>query len=124
MNDEAYEDGEVDGEALRWLSQPSHYLTSEREATRRRKLAEMYRRRYLRNLKLAGLELELVRFLVFIFEWISLLKVSCGKKDVVKSDKKYVKFVKVHIPWELLMTYAEELNFQVPINVIPIPSSL
>ena len=39
-------------------------------------------------------------------------------KDIDKSGKKIVKFVKLHIPWDLLMTYAEELNFQVPISVI------
>ena len=33
------------------------------------------------------------------------------------TKKNVITYCKIHIPWDLLTSYAEELNFRVPINV-------
>jgi hypothetical protein len=38
-------------------------------------------------------------------------------KDVRESDRSLVYFVKIHIPWSLMVKYAEDLNFRAPIRV-------
>jgi len=38
-------------------------------------------------------------------------------QDVRESDRSLVYFIKIHIPWSVLIKYAEDLNFRVPIRV-------
>jgi hypothetical protein len=56
----------------------------------------LFQRRFLSNLSKKGLLME---------------------TDVRESDRSLVYFIKVHIPWSLMLKYAEDLNFRAPIRV-------
>ncbi|XP_074853772.1 anoctamin-5 isoform X3 [Carettochelys insculpta] len=62
------------------------------------------RREFEKNLQKAGLELE--------------------TEDRKESEDGKTYFVKIHAPWEVLITYAEVLNIRVPIRENDIPSTL
>ena len=72
----------------------------------------LYKRRYLTNLSRLGLLMETVT---------DPRLVTNGRtfsfQDVREGDRSLVYFVKVHLPWPLMLKYAEELNFRVPIRV-------
>ncbi|CAF4012929.1 unnamed protein product [Rotaria sordida] len=57
----------------------------------------LFKRRFLSNLSKIGLLME---------------------TDVRESDRSFVYFIKIHIPWSLLLKYAEDLNFRVPIRAV------
>ena len=39
------------------------------------------------------------------------------QQDVRESERGLVYFIKLHVPWSLMIKYAEDLNFRVPIRV-------
>ena len=55
------------------------------------------RETFLENLRQIGLEIE---------------------EDLFSTDKTKIHFIKLHIPWNVLTKYAEELSFRVPIKVL------
>ena len=73
----------------------------------------LYKRRYLSNLSRLGLTMETVIDIQSSFNGLVFLS-----QDVRESDRSLVYFIKVHLPWPLMLKYAEELNFRVPIRVI------
>ena len=73
----------------------------------------LYKRRYLSNLSRLGLMMETVIDVQGSFNGLVFLS-----QDVRESDRSLVYFIKVHLPWSLMLKYAEELNFRVPIRVI------
>ncbi|CAF2057104.1 unnamed protein product [Rotaria magnacalcarata] len=58
---------------------------------------QLFKRRFLSNLSKIGLLME---------------------SDVREGDRNFVYFIKIHIPWALLLKYAEDLNFRVPIRAV------
>ncbi|CAF3489064.1 unnamed protein product [Rotaria socialis] len=58
---------------------------------------QLFKRRFLSNLSKIGLLME---------------------TDVREGDRNFVYFIKIHIPWALLLKYAEDLNFRVPIRAV------
>ncbi|KAM9605723.1 anoctamin-5 isoform 15-T15 [Morphnus guianensis] len=66
--------------------------------------SEERRREFESNLQKAGLELE--------------------TEDKKESEDGKIYFVKIHAPWEVLITYAEVLNIKVPIKENDIPSTV
>ncbi|CAF2635710.1 unnamed protein product [Rotaria sp. Silwood2] len=68
-------------------------LALEKQKNRRR----LFKRRFLNNLSKIGLLME---------------------TDVRESDRSFVYFIKIHIPWSLLLKYAEDLNFRAPIRAV------
>ena len=41
-------------------------------------------------------------------------------QDVTQDRKTKVHFIKLHVPWEVLLFYAEELSFRAPLEVCTI----
>ncbi|CAF0838974.1 unnamed protein product [Rotaria sp. Silwood1] len=68
-------------------------LALQKQKDRRR----LFKRRFLSNLSKIGLLME---------------------TEVRESDRSFVYFIKIHIPWLLLLKYAEDLNFRVPIRAV------
>ncbi|CAF1002327.1 unnamed protein product [Adineta ricciae] len=58
---------------------------------------KLFKKRFLGNLSKMGLLME---------------------TDVRESDRSLVYFIKIHIPWSLMLKYAEDLNFRVPIRAV------
>ena len=77
----------------------------------------LYKRRFLANLSRIGLLMETVG------EYVSLQYDHCVfQQDVRESERGLVYFIKLHVPWSLMIKYAEDLNFRVPIRVSSSPA--
>ena len=75
---------------------------------------KLFKKRFLGNLSKIGLLMETV---CFVFDGEKQLKFLSCIKDVRESDRSLVYFIKIHIPWSLMLKYAEDLNFRAPIRV-------
>ncbi len=81
-----------------------------------------FRQTFLENLAKSQIEFEEV----IKTSWNNICTWSCPisnilffsyPKDVTQDRKTKVHFVKLHVPWEVLLFYAEELSFRAPLEV-------
>ncbi|XP_064642098.1 anoctamin-7-like isoform X3 [Lineus longissimus] len=66
----------------------------------------LWRNKFLNNLRRGGLEME----------------EAIGIKEDVESEKKIIHYIKLFIPWEVMVIYAEELCMRAPLQAHPNPS--
>lgn len=78
---------------------------------------DRYRFAFLDNLTKNGVEVEIVSIKLLLFINLFDFKNLFYMQDSVKIENNLFKFVRLHLPWQTVIEYAEKLNFYVPIQV-------